>query len=111
MAGWQNCTKVLPSSHSAFLQSGHFMIISGSFWRKAIVTSVAACGFVWVYEVTILDSKYAARQATRHEANALPAPGQRVAFTAPADCKGIVTTPGLPAPAGGAAGGPRPRPG
>ena len=82
------------------------MIISGSFWRKAIATSVAACGFVWLYEVTILDSKYAARQATRHEANALPAPGQRVAFTATAYCKGIVTTAGVAAQAGVAAADP-----
>ena len=36
------------------------MIISGSFWRTAIATAVVACGFVWLYEVTILDSKYAA---------------------------------------------------
>ena len=73
------------------------MIISGSFWRKAIATTVAACGFVWLYEVTILDSKYAARQATRHDANALPAPGERVAFSATAYCKGIVTTSGVAA--------------
>lgn len=82
------------------------MIISGSFWGKAIVTVVAACGFVWLYEVTILDSKYAARSATRHEANALPAPGERVAFSATAYCKGIVTSAGVAAQAGVAAADP-----
>lgn len=71
------------------------MIISGSFWRKAAVTLVAACGFVSLYEVTALDSKYAARQATRHETNALPVPGERIAFSASAYCKGIVTTSGV----------------
>lgn len=82
------------------------MIISGSFWRKAIVTAVAACGFVSLYEVTILDSKYAARQATRHETNALPVPGERVAFGATAYCKGIVTTSGVAVQAGVAAADP-----
>jgi 3D (Asp-Asp-Asp) domain-containing protein len=71
------------------------VIISGSFWRKAAVTLVAACGFVSLYEVTALDSKYAARQATRHETNALPVPGERIAFSASAYCKGIVTTSGV----------------
>ena len=82
------------------------MIISGSFWRKAIVTAVAACGFVSLYEVTILDSKYAARLATRHEANALPMPGERIAFSATAYCKGIVTTSGVAVQSGVAAADP-----
>ncbi len=33
------------------------MIIAGSFWRKVVVTAVAAVGFVSLYEVTMLDSK------------------------------------------------------
>jgi 3D (Asp-Asp-Asp) domain-containing protein len=82
------------------------MIISGSFWGKAIVTMVAACAFASLFEVTILDSKYAARPATRHEAHALPLPGERVAFSATAYCKGIVTTSGVAAQAGVAAADP-----
>jgi 3D (Asp-Asp-Asp) domain-containing protein len=82
------------------------MMISGSFWRKTIVTAVAACGFVSLYEVTALDSKYAARQATRHEANALPMPGERVAFSATAYCKGMVTTSGVAVQSGVAAADP-----
>ena len=39
------------------------MVISGSLWRKAVVTVVAVGGFVSLYEVTTLDSRYAARQA------------------------------------------------
>jgi 3D (Asp-Asp-Asp) domain-containing protein len=71
------------------------MIISGSFWRKAIVTSVAAVAFVSLYETTILDSKYAARQATMHETSALPMPGARIAFSATAYCKGMITSSGV----------------
>jgi 3D (Asp-Asp-Asp) domain-containing protein len=82
------------------------MIISGSFWRKTIVTAVAVCGFVWLYEVTILDSKYAARQALLRETTALPAPGSRIAFSATAYCKGLVTTSGVAAQTGIAAADP-----
>ncbi len=82
------------------------MIISGSFWAKAFVTVVAACIFAALFEVTTLDSRYAARPATRHEANALPLPGERVAFSATAYCKGIVTTAGVAVQAGVAAADP-----
>jgi 3D (Asp-Asp-Asp) domain-containing protein len=82
------------------------MIISGSFWRKTIVTAIAACAFVSFYEVTALDSKYAARQATLHETSALPVPGARLAFSATAYCKGIVTTSGVAVQSGVAASDP-----
>ena len=81
------------------------MIISGRFWRKTIVTAVAACGFVSLYEVTALDSKYAARLATL-ETSALPLPGSRLAFSATAYCKGIVTASGVPVQSGVAAADP-----
>lgn len=70
------------------------MLISRSFWRKAVVTAVAAAGFASVYEVTILDSRYAARQATLRESTAMPSAGARLAFTATAYCKGTVTASG-----------------
>src|SRR5229473_8596314 len=82
------------------------MIISGRFWRKAIVTTIAAIGFVSLYEVTALDSKYVARLATLREASALPVPGSRLAFSATAYCKGIVTASGVPAQSGVAAADP-----
>lgn len=82
------------------------MIISGSFWRKTLVTAVAACAFVSLYEVTILDSKYAARQAVLRETTALPAPGARLAFSATAYCKGIQTASGVAAQTGVAASDP-----
>jgi 3D (Asp-Asp-Asp) domain-containing protein len=83
------------------------MIISGRFWRKVIVTAVAAIGFVSFYEVTALDSKYAARLATLYDASALPVPGARLAFSATAYCKGIVTASGVPVQSGIAAADPQ----
>jgi 3D (Asp-Asp-Asp) domain-containing protein len=82
------------------------MIISGSFWRKSAVTVVAAGAFVSLYEVTILDSKYAARQATMRETTALPTPGARLAFSTTAYCKGITTTSGVAVQSGIAAADP-----
>ena len=83
------------------------MIISGRFWRKAIVTAVAAIGFVSFYEVTALDSKYVARLATLQDISALPAPGARLSFSATAYCKGITTASGVPVQAGIAAADPQ----
>ena len=82
------------------------MIISGRFWRRTIVTAIAAVGFVSLYEVTALDSKYVARLATLRESSAMPVPGSRLAFTATAYCKGIVTASGVPAQNGVAAADP-----
>ena len=82
------------------------MIISDRFWRRTIVTAIAAIGFAWLYEVTALDSRYVARLATLHETSALPLPGSRLAFTATAYCKGIVTASGVPAQNGVAAADP-----
>ena len=82
------------------------MIISDRFWRRTIVTAIAAIGFVSLYEVTALDSKYVARLATLHETLALPTPGSRLSFSASAYCKGIVTASGVPAQSGVAAADP-----
>jgi 3D (Asp-Asp-Asp) domain-containing protein len=81
-------------------------MILDSFWRKSVVTTVAACGFVSLYEVTTLDSKYAARQATLRETTALPAPGAHLAFSATAYCKGNQTASGVAAQSGVAAADP-----
>ena len=82
------------------------MIISGRFWRRTIVTAITAVGFVSLYEVTALDSKYVARLATPHETTALPIPGSRLAFTATAYCKGLVTASGVAVQSGVAAADP-----
>src|SRR5256714_12873745 len=82
------------------------MIISTSFWRKSVVTVIAVVGFVSLYEVTTLDSRYAARQAVLRETTALPAPGARLAFSATAYCKGVTTASGVTAQSGVAAADP-----
>ena len=81
-------------------------MISRSFWRKCLATAVAATGFVMLYEVTTLDSKYAARQAVLREATALPMPGAQLAFSATAYCKGLQTKSGVAAQTGVAAADP-----
>src|SRR3954465_14121068 len=82
------------------------MMISGRFWRRSIVTAIAAVGFVSFYEVTALDSKYVARLARVHETSGPPLPGARLAFSATAYCKGIVTASGVPVQSGVAAADP-----
>ena len=80
------------------------MLIAGSLYRKAIVTTICAVGFVSWYEATMLDSKGNVRPA---EARQIffppPEPGARLAFTATAYCKGQVTRAGVPVQAGMAA--------
>jgi 3D (Asp-Asp-Asp) domain-containing protein len=83
------------------------MIIARSLWRKAIVTALAAAAFVSLYEVTILDSQNAARQAVLRETTAAPYPGARLAFSATAYCKGVTTTSGVAAQTGVAASDPQ----
>jgi 3D (Asp-Asp-Asp) domain-containing protein len=71
------------------------MRISHSLWRKLVVTLITAAGFVLVYQATILDSRYAARQALLREEKADPGPGTRLRFEASAYCTGEVTASGL----------------
>ena len=82
------------------------VIISRSFWRKAVVTVIAATGFVSLYEVTALDSRYAARHAVPGETMPLAAPGARLVYSATAYCKGMLTTSGVAVQRGIAAGDP-----
>jgi 3D (Asp-Asp-Asp) domain-containing protein len=82
------------------------MIISGSFWRKTIVTVFAAGGFVWFFDATILDSNYAVRLTSRRDPPALPSPGAHLTFAATGYCKGFVTSSGVAAQNGIAAADP-----
>ena len=82
------------------------MIIARSLWRKTVVTTIAAGGFVSLYEVTILDSKYAMRLTAPQETSAPPAPGNRLAYDATAYCKGITTSSGVAVQTGIAAADP-----
>ena len=71
------------------------MLISRSFLWKAVATVGAAVGFVFVYETTVPDSRYAARQATNAETAAMARPGVQLRFTATAYCKGETTASGV----------------
>jgi 3D (Asp-Asp-Asp) domain-containing protein len=70
------------------------MFITNSFLRKVVATLGAAVGFVFVYEATIRDSRYAARQAIAAEASPTVV-GTPLAFSATAYCKGEVTASGV----------------
>jgi 3D (Asp-Asp-Asp) domain-containing protein len=68
------------------------VVIARSFWRKSLVTAIAAGAFASVYEVTILDSK----NATERVEEALPpAAGVASTFGATAYCKGLTTASGV----------------
>ena len=82
------------------------MRISHSVWRKLVVSFVVVFGIVLIYQATILDSKYAARQALLREDKADPALGTRLRFEATAYCKGDTTASGLPPRSGIAAADP-----
>ena len=71
------------------------MLLSRSLGRKIVATGTAAVAFAFLYEVTILDSRYAARQAELRETTAMPAPGTRLRFTATAYCRGTTTASGV----------------
>jgi 3D (Asp-Asp-Asp) domain-containing protein len=82
------------------------MLISKSLVRKVVATLGAAVGFVFVYETTIRDSRYAARQAWVAEAAPRPNVGSPLSFTATAYCKGETTTSGVVVRTGVAAADP-----
>ena len=70
------------------------MFLSRSSGRKIVATAFAAVGFALLYEVTVLDSRYAARQAEPRGSTAVPTTGSRLRFTATAYCKGTTTASG-----------------
>lgn len=82
------------------------MLITGSFWRKVVATLGAAVGFVFVYETTIRDSRYGARQASVAETSVVPHPGSQMQFAATAYCKGETTASGVGVRTGVAAADP-----
>lgn len=82
------------------------MLLVGSFWRKLLVGAVAAAGFVWLYEATMLDSQDAAGSTITADVMPAPEPGTRYIFAATAYCKGSVTAAGVAPLAGVAAADP-----
>jgi len=71
------------------------MLLSRSLGRKIVATGTAAVAFAFLYEVTILDSRYAARQAELWEASGSEASGGQLRFTATAYCRGTTTASGV----------------
>jgi len=80
--------------------------IAESYWRKALATIAVAVGFVFFYQTTTRDSRYAAREATMAETTSLPQAGARLQFTATAYCKGETTASGVGVRTGVAAADP-----
>jgi 3D (Asp-Asp-Asp) domain-containing protein len=70
-------------------------LIARSTGRKIFATVIVSVGFVFVYETTIRDSRYAARQAMTSNAAGAPMPGTRMLFHATAYCKGTTTASGV----------------
>lgn len=62
--------------------------------------------FLLLYEATVSDSRYAARQAELLEGTLKPAPGARLSFKATAYCKGETTASGVAVRSGVAAADP-----
>jgi len=82
------------------------MLLSRSAGRKIVATTTAAVAFALLYEVTTLDSRYAARDSEIRESTARPAQGTRLRFTATAYCKGTTTASGVNVQTGIAAADP-----
>ena len=81
------------------------MFLSHSTGRKVLVTAIAVILFAVLYEVTFLDSRFAARQADQ-ELTASPALGMRLRFTATGYCRGTTTASGVNVRSGIAAADP-----
>lgn len=82
------------------------MVLSDSTSRRILATLAVAVAIVFLYETTIRDSRYAARQATVAETTGLPQAGAQLQFTATAYCKGETTASGVAVRTGVAAADP-----
>jgi 3D (Asp-Asp-Asp) domain-containing protein len=84
------------------------MILVGSVWRKVVVSALAAGTFVFLYEITMLDSQNLPWLGSAMAESTMqpPAPGVRLPFSATAYCKGLVTAAGVAAQTGVAAADP-----
>ena len=72
------------------------LLLSRSTARKVIATATAAVAFAFLYEVTILDSRYAARQAAAAGGVGAAGAGRaNCGFTATGYCKGTTTASGV----------------
>jgi 3D (Asp-Asp-Asp) domain-containing protein len=76
------------------------------FWRRVFPSMLLVSAFVLLYEATVSDSRYAARQAELLKGNLKPIPGTRLQFKATAYCKGYTTASGVAVRSGVAAADP-----
>ena len=83
-------------------------MLAKSLRGKVLVSTVAAVGFVWLYEATMLDSQNVPWLRPLGAETAAPPPvlGVRLPFEATAYCKGLVTAAGVAAQSGVAAADP-----
>jgi 3D (Asp-Asp-Asp) domain-containing protein len=79
--------------------------LADSRWRKALATIFVVGGLVWLYEETMLDSRFAAKQ-DEVDPQPPPKPGARLRFSATAYCKGSTTASGVNVRSGIAAADP-----
>ena len=71
------------------------MLLSRKTGRRIVATGAAAFAFALLHQVTVQDSRFAAKKAEHREDTAAPAPGTRLKFTATAYCKGTTTASGV----------------
>lgn len=95
----------VPAAAAFVAPTGVMMLLSRSLGRKIVATGTAAVAFAFLYEATILDSRYAAR-AELWADDATPAAGARLRFTATAYCRGTTTASGVNVRSGIAAADP-----
>jgi len=69
--------------------------LSRSTSRKVFATAIVSVVFVFVYEATIRDSRFAEKQSVARENVSAPLPGTRLLFQATAYCKGTTTASGV----------------
>jgi 3D (Asp-Asp-Asp) domain-containing protein len=79
-------------------------MLTRSLVRNVVLTLGVAAGVVWLYEVTVLDSRFAAAEGVVDTAP--PSPGSRLLFSATAYCKGTTTASGVNVRSGIAAADP-----
>jgi 3D (Asp-Asp-Asp) domain-containing protein len=82
------------------------LLLSRSVGRKIVATGTAALAFAFLYEVTMLDSRFAVRRTDIREIAGVPAPGAKLRFTATGYCKGTTTASGVNVTTGIAAADP-----
>jgi 3D (Asp-Asp-Asp) domain-containing protein len=81
------------------------VILANSTWRTLLATAFVVGGLVWLYEETILDSRFAVKQGDV-DPQPPPKPGSRLFFSATAYCKGSTTASGVNVRSGIAAADP-----